>query len=624
MAKKTTRQKTRKAPAKVDWVKRWHKQLRKPHYILLILGVAVLLFFGVNTLRHDTHAAADCTVSSELVNSCRPWLGAAVSGYTQVSSNPITQFDYAEQLIGHPLDIFHDYHPPGSLPLNSTEIHFADRANTYIYVNWKPAGNWADADGGDASVNADILKAANSIKSVPHKIFLTVWHEPENDVSPGTSTCPGLKGSAGSPAQYIAMWKNVETIFNNDHVTNVVWVMNYMGYKPWDCLVPQLWPGNGLVDWVTFDTYGTNAQPNWDNTVGRFYDVLQGDNTSTDNFDSKPWGVAEFGTCSMTNEDQVYQYFADAKTALDDNTYSRLKMYMLYDDTGNNAGPGCLTNSTITGAYDGTKQADFNKFANDPIFTDSGSTTPTPPDTTPPSTPGDLRLTLSTQSSISIAWNASTDNVGVAGYRVYRDGTLVSTQTGLGDTNSGLAADTNYSYSVKAYDAAGNVSGAATLTVATLATPTAPPKPGPPPIIIKPGHGSPVPITKGVTPTVTGTITFGSSGSGKTSVSVDGKKISGTSLNTTYLANGTHTVTVTTKNPNGTTTSSSQMIDVDNNLSTWQDVRDTLFGALGNQKLMNGSLWGSIGVVVIIIGFVAYRFKLHQPLYLSLRKSGKK
>jgi chitinase len=79
-------------------------------------------------------------------------------------------------------------------------------------------------------------------------------------------------------------------------------------------------------------------------------------------------------------------------------------------------------------------------------------------DTTPPSAPTNLRVTGTTSSSISLAWNASTDNVGVTGYDVYRGSTRVTTVTGTSYTDGGLAASTTYTYTVYARDAAGNVS----------------------------------------------------------------------------------------------------------------------------------------------------------------------
>jgi chitodextrinase len=102
-------------------------------------------------------------------------------------------------------------------------------------------------------------------------------------------------------------------------------------------------------------------------------------------------------------------------------------------------------------------------------------------DTTAPSVPGNLRSTGVTSSSVSLAWDASTDNVGVTGYDVYRGSTLVTTASGTTYTNTGLAASTSYTYTVRARDAAGNVSAAGnSVTVSTSAGTGAPGTPGTP------------------------------------------------------------------------------------------------------------------------------------------------
>jgi len=79
-------------------------------------------------------------------------------------------------------------------------------------------------------------------------------------------------------------------------------------------------------------------------------------------------------------------------------------------------------------------------------------------DATAPSVPANLQATAVSTSRIDLTWTASTDNVGVAGYRVYRDGSLVASPAGTSFSDTGLAAGTTYGYRVAAYDAAGNTS----------------------------------------------------------------------------------------------------------------------------------------------------------------------
>jgi chitodextrinase len=90
-------------------------------------------------------------------------------------------------------------------------------------------------------------------------------------------------------------------------------------------------------------------------------------------------------------------------------------------------------------------------------------------DTTPPTTPTGLAGSAVSTSQIDLSWNASTDpDSPVAGYKVYRSGTLVASPTSPNYSDTGLTANTAYSYTVSAYDAAGNTSSqTAALSVTT-------------------------------------------------------------------------------------------------------------------------------------------------------------
>jgi chitodextrinase len=92
-------------------------------------------------------------------------------------------------------------------------------------------------------------------------------------------------------------------------------------------------------------------------------------------------------------------------------------------------------------------------------------------DVTPPSTPTGLATSAVGQTSATLSWSASSDDVGVTGYRLFRGGTQVGTASGTSYAFGGLACGTSYTLGVAALDAAGNVSGTATATVATAACP---------------------------------------------------------------------------------------------------------------------------------------------------------
>lgn len=91
------------------------------------------------------------------------------------------------------------------------------------------------------------------------------------------------------------------------------------------------------------------------------------------------------------------------------------------------------------------------------------------PDTEAPTIPTNLASANLTETSVDLSWTASTDNVGVDSYIVYQDGAQIATTANTAYAVSGLTASTTYAFTVKAQDAAGNVSGASNqLSVTTL------------------------------------------------------------------------------------------------------------------------------------------------------------
>jgi hypothetical protein len=89
---------------------------------------------------------------------------------------------------------------------------------------------------------------------------------------------------------------------------------------------------------------------------------------------------------------------------------------------------------------------------------DSGQARQTLPDTHPPAVPMNLTATVVSSSQIDLSWDPSTDNVGVAGYHIYRKGIYVGSATETSYQSTGLLPSTTYSYRVAAFDAAENVS----------------------------------------------------------------------------------------------------------------------------------------------------------------------
>ena len=160
-------------------------------------------------------------------------------------------------------------------------------------------------------------------------------------------------------------------------------------------------------------------------------------------------------------------------------------------------GPGC-TNFTQVATASGTSFNDTGLAAStdyryrvraadaatnlSPYSAIATATTTAAPDTTPPTAPTGLTATAAGSTQINLAWTASTDNVGVTGYRVERcqgagctNFSQVGTPVGASYNDTGLSASTTYRYQVRATDAAVNLSAYSAIAEAT--TGTAPPTP---------------------------------------------------------------------------------------------------------------------------------------------------
>ncbi|HEY9857023.1 MAG TPA: S8 family serine peptidase [Stenomitos sp.] len=89
-------------------------------------------------------------------------------------------------------------------------------------------------------------------------------------------------------------------------------------------------------------------------------------------------------------------------------------------------------------------------------------------DTQAPSMPNGLKALAASATQVQIDWNEATDNTGVTGYKVFRNGQLIGTTTSTSYQDSNLSPGQSYAYTVAAYDAAGNVSAQATPANVTM------------------------------------------------------------------------------------------------------------------------------------------------------------
>jgi chitodextrinase len=147
---------------------------------------------------------------------------------------------------------------------------------------------------------------------------------------------------------------------------------------------------------------------------------------------------------------------------------------------------GTLLATTTTASYSDTTVAPSTAYSYEVTGLDAAGnesarsappttvTTPGAPDTTAPSQPGSFSAAATSSSTVNLAWSASTDNVAVTGYKVYRNSSLLSTINSGAPlpttyTDETASPSTLYTYAVSAIDAAGNESTQASASVTTPA-----------------------------------------------------------------------------------------------------------------------------------------------------------
>ncbi|MFE5096435.1 glycoside hydrolase family 6 protein [Streptomyces sp. NPDC056638] len=124
---------------------------------------------------------------------------------------------------------------------------------------------------------------------------------------------------------------------------------------------------------------------------------------------------------------------------------------------------GALPNSPLAGHWFSAQFQELARNAYPPLDGSGGGND----DTQAPTVPTGLKVTGKTSGSVSLSWTASTDDTAVTAYDVYRAGVQMGSSASTSYTDTGLTASTAYSYTVRARDAAGNVSAASAAVSAT-------------------------------------------------------------------------------------------------------------------------------------------------------------
>lgn len=267
------------------------------------------------------------------------------------------------------------------------------------------------------------------------------------------------------------------------------------------------------------------------------------------------------------------------------------------------------------------------------------TTLPIPVDTSAPTAPTNLTASGTTDTSTNLTWNAATDNVAVTAYDVYNGVTLVTSLAGTTYTVTGLTPETLYTFTVKAKDAANNISDPSNaVTVTTLATDLTPPS-------------APTALTASGTTTSSTNLSWNAS---TDNVAVTGYNVyngatlvatvTGTNYTVTGLsANSTYTFTVKAKDAKGNLSDSSNSVSVtttttiiycaSNGKSAVYEYIDYVgIGGIANTTAGNGgygdftTLTGNIpfgsNTIVLSLGFKSTVYKEYWGVWIDFNQNG--
>jgi hypothetical protein len=237
-------------------------------------------------------------------------------------------------------------------------LHVSIDARVYRHGNrnvpWREvaSGRW------DTSLAAQ----ARGIASLKAPVYVTFDHEPDLE-----------KASVlGTPAEFVDAWRHVHQVFERAGARNAVWVWVVTGYAPTRTTAAQMWPGNGEVDWISWEAYNASncrigrpdpaAFTNFEDTVLPFYRWIKDHGAEHGIDTAKPMMISEAGSAAYASNSALRaSWYRQIPSVLEN--YPQIKAITLWDRTGN-------ANCDFGFSRDRTVQAAVKAAGSEPPFTE--------------------------------------------------------------------------------------------------------------------------------------------------------------------------------------------------------------------------------------------------------------
>ncbi|MEO5744263.1 MAG: hypothetical protein ABIQ53_06685, partial [Terracoccus sp.] len=117
----------------------------------------------------------------------------------------------------------------------------------HISVDTPPGMTWAQV--ADGAVDQALLEQARGLAALGKPVWVTFDHEPDNPA----------KTALGSGADFVRAWRHVHDLYTSAGATNAVWVLVMIGTQPGLARAATMYPGNDVVDWISWDVYNASG-----------------------------------------------------------------------------------------------------------------------------------------------------------------------------------------------------------------------------------------------------------------------------------------------------------------------------------------------------------------------------
>jgi hypothetical protein len=301
-----------------------------------------------------------CSVNAILVPSCGAWFGATTPAYGSHSGFE-TGLPQYEAVAQNTPDIQHFYKTGAQKFPTADEVALSERPGkqrSLLLYAWKPSANATWRQIAQGAADSEIATVAASIKAYPRKMFLAIYHEPEDNVNPSS-------GSGMTAADYGDMYRYVVTKLRQAGVNNVVFVWNTMGYYGWEEYLDELYPGHDYVDWLCYDPYmKDDKQANLAVMINNPHANIDWPgyySWATAKAPGKPLMLCEWGVDLNSNADPAGKLAGDAAQLLA--AYPMMKALVFWNAEGE--GNYRIDETSAKGTALG---AAFRRLANQPYF----------------------------------------------------------------------------------------------------------------------------------------------------------------------------------------------------------------------------------------------------------------